>query len=445
MELRDLIVTPIVLLLVYTVAYFIRPMVTDEINRGYFFPALTFKIIGAIALGFIYQFYYDGGDTYNYHTHGSRHIWNAIMDSPLDGIKLLFADGSSTPPPGTYPFASKILFFHDPSSYFVIRVAALFDLLTFSSYSATGVLFAVFSFFGMWLFFLAFYEVYPHLHRWIAMAAFFIPSVFFWGSGLLKDTITLGCLAATTFTIMKLFITREIRVVYILILFVCLYLIFGIKKYILLCYLPAVLMWIFAGNLAKIRSKVLKIMLVPFVVAAIVTLGYYAVVKIGEDDARYSIDKIAITARITAYDIGFYTGRDAGSGYSLGELDGTFTGMMKLAPQAVNVSLFRPYLWEVRNPLMLLAALESFAFLIFTVYAFYKSRRILGRAFSDPTILFCFVFSITFAFAVGISTFNFGTLTRYKIPLLPFYLMGLVLLLNYSNSARNEEDVEETE
>jgi hypothetical protein len=445
LELRDLIVTPIIILLVYAVAYVIRPWLTDDINRVYFFPALTFKIIGAIALGFIYQFYYGGGDTYSYHTSGSRHIWEAIMDSP-DGFKLLFVDGTNPPPKGTYDFASRIIFFHDPSSYFVVRVAALFDLLTFSSYSATGVLFATFSFFGMWLFFLAFYEAYPDLHRWIAAAAFFIPSVFFWGSGLLKDTITLSCLAAMTYAVVKIFIHRQINVKYIILLLVCMYVIYSVKKYILLCYLPAMLMWIFAGHFTRIRSTVIKIMLVPFVIAAVVALGYLAVTKIGEDDPRYSIDKIAITARVTAYDIGFYTGKDAGSGYSLGELDGTFTGMVKLAPQAVNVSLFRPYLWEVRNPLMLLSAFESFAFLVLTVYALFRSRKILWRAAGDPTILFCFVFSITFAFAVGISTFNFGTLTRYKIPLLPFYLMGLVLLLDYSsNKEIKEEDIDVTE
>jgi hypothetical protein len=444
LELRDLIVTPIIILLVYTVAYVVRPWLTDDINRVYFFPALTFKVIGAIALGFIYQFYYSGGDTFNYHTHGSRHIWEAFVDSPSDGLSLLFADGTQDPPAGSFAYASKIIFFHDPSSYFVIRIAALFDLITFSSYSATGVLFAATSFFGMWLFFLAFYEGYPHLHRWIAFAAFFIPSVFFWGSGLLKDTITLGFLAMMTYVVVKLFIQRKVRIHYVLVLLLSAYVIFGIKKYILLCYIPAVLMWIFAGHFTRIRSLVLKLMLVPFVVAAIVGISYYAVTKIGQDDPRYSLDKIAITARITAYDIGFYSGKDAGSGYSLGELDGTFSGMLKLAPQAVNVSLFRPYLWEVRNPLMLLSALESFAFLCLTVYAFYRSRKVLGIAFGDPTILFCFIFSLTFAFAVGVSTFNFGTLTRYKIPLLPFYLMGLVLLLNYSKSETNGEEVEDT-
>ena len=81
-----------------------------------------------------------------------------------------------------------------------------------------------------------------------------------------------------------------------------------------------------------------------------------------------------MTAKITAYDIGYYTGRDAGSGYSLGELDGTFGSMIRLSPQAINVSLFRPYLWEVKNPLMLLSALESFLLLSLCLYIIVKKN-----------------------------------------------------------------------
>ena len=134
----------------------------------------------------------------------------------------------------------------------------------------------------------------------------------------------------------------------------------------MLCYVPAALLWINAAELKKIKSIVLKILVVPFVLMILVATGYYAVVLIGKDDPRYSLDRIAITAQITAYDIGFYTGRNAGSGYDLGQLDGTFENLISKIPQAINVSLFRPYVWEVKNPLMLLSALESFALVILT-------------------------------------------------------------------------------
>ena len=144
--------------------------------------------------------------------------------------------------------------------------------------------------------------------------------------------------------------------------------------------------------------------------------GYYAVYLVGESDQRYSVDRIAVTAQITAYDIGFYSGKDAGSTYSIGELDGTFGNMIGKAPQAINVSLFRPYMWEIRNPLMALTATESILLLFFTLFVILKCRGKLIRTLNDPTILFCLIFSLTFAFAVGVSTFNFGTLARY-VPL----------------------------
>ena len=66
MEAKDLLITPIVLIFIYFFAYLVRSKVTDSVTRGYFIPALTVKIIGAIAVGLVYQFYYNGGDTFNF-------------------------------------------------------------------------------------------------------------------------------------------------------------------------------------------------------------------------------------------------------------------------------------------------------------------------------------------------------------------------------------------
>ncbi|HMG93408.1 MAG TPA: hypothetical protein VK589_25295 [Chryseolinea sp.] len=443
MELRDVIVTPVVLILVYIGGYFIRARLTDEVNRIYFFPALTVKVIGALALGFIYQFYYGGGDTFTYHTHGSRHIWEALMDEPTKGIKLLLGNGTNEA--SIYKYSSKILFITDPSSFTIVRIAGFVDLFTFSSYSATAVLFAFFSFFGMWMFFLAFYEQYPHLHRWLAFASFFIPSVFFWGSGLLKDTITLGCLGFATYALYKTFIVHTPTVRRSFVLLGSLYLLWSIKVYILLTFLPAAIIWIFLANLKYARGLVLKILLFPFVLGISGVLGYYAAVRAGEDSAKYSLENIGRTARITAYDIRFQTGKDAGSGYTLGELDGTIGSMIALAPQAINATLFRPYLWEVNNPLMFLSAIESLVLLCFCLYVLLQSNVRIWRCLAQPDILFALLFSIPFAFAVGVSTFNFGTLVRYKIPMLPFLTVALGLILHYSNSLRNKEVFDSTE
>ncbi len=443
MELRDLIVTPVIVLLIYVGGYFVRPHVTDAINRKYFFPALTLRILGAIVLGFIYQFYYDGGDTYNYHTYGSRVVWEAFVDDPVNGLRLIF--GKAGGEIGAYEYTSRIIFFRDPSSYFVVRIAAFLDLITFSSYSATAVLFSILGFAGMWMLFLVFYKQYPHLHLGIAIATFFIPSVFFWGSGLLKDTIIIGCLGIATYYFYSIFFERNITVRSVLGLSVALYVIFSVKIFVLQAYLPAVIIWIMTGNFASIKSWLAKAMLVPALFGIVIVSAYYAVVLIGENSPKYSVDNLRKTAQITAYDIRFWTGRDAGSGYTISIVDWTPIGMLRAAPAAINVSLFRPYLWEVKNPLMLISAIESAILLVFSIYVLGRNFRHLFSALGNPNTLFCLAFSITFAFAVGISTFNFGTLTRYKIPLLPFYFLALIILRDYSNNDKKFSRLDVTE
>lgn len=425
------------------VAYLIRPKVTDSVNRKYFFPALTVKIIGALALGFIYQFYYDGGDTFNFHTHGSRHVWQAFVDHPVKGVKLLInKDGDYT---GVYEYASKIPFFRDPTSYMVIRIAAIFDLFTFSAYSATAVLFAAFSFIGSWMLLLTFYKLKKHLSFPIAIATLFIPSVVFWGSGLLKDTITITCLGIATYIIFKIVMDRKASFLSLVLLVISLYTLFKVKIYILLIFIPSIILWFFLYNFLNIQSKVTRILIAPFVISIALISGYYATLNAVADNTKYAFDSIAKTAQVTAYDIRFWTGKDAGSGYTLGELDGSWSSMVRLAPQAINVSLFRPYLWEVKNPLMLMAALESVFLLFYTVYVIYGSRRKILSALKDPAIVFCLTFSLVFAFAVGVSTFNFGTLMRYKIPLMPFYLIALIFIWDYSKSERKVEVLDSTE
>jgi len=436
MDFRDFIVTPIYLILLFFISIVVRGRLSDPVLKRYFLPALWLKVFGAIALGFLYQFYYAGGDTFNYHTYGSRIIWEAFTQDVSQGIRLILNE-TTEKNWDLNQYIYRILFYYDAKSFFIVRIAAIFDLLTFSTYSSTAIFFALFSFLGSWAFFLTFYREFPHLHKWLALAILFIPSVLFWGSGILKDTITLGALGLLTFSIHQIAIKGNRSVGNILLLLISFYLIFSVKKYILMCFLPAAFFWIYAGRLFSMGTFVFRILFLPFIIAAALVTGYWGVAKLTESDQQYSLDAIAKTARITAYDIRYYTGKDAGSGYSLGDLDGSMGNMLQLAPAAVNVSLFRPYLWEVRNPLMLLSALESLTFLLVTIYLLLKYTRAFFKALTDSNILFCLVFSIVFAFGVGVSTYNFGTLARYKIPLLPYYALALVLL---TDKLRNAEE-----
>ncbi|MEQ9442733.1 MAG: hypothetical protein RIG62_27070 [Cyclobacteriaceae bacterium] len=441
MGFLDVLVAPVVLLLVIGIAYFVRPLFTNHQTRPYFLPALGAKIFGALAVGFIYQFYYGGGkpsgDTFNYHQNAGI-IYEAFGDDPTVGFKLFMAEGEYTSEIFTY--ASRMYWFRSPTEYFVIRIIALLGMLTLHSYAAIAILFAAISFSGVWVMYLTFYKFYPKIHLHLALAILFVPSVVFWGSGILKDTITLGALGWATWALVRIFFERKGLLVSAVVLFLALYTIYSIKIYIVLCFLPAALLWIFLSYSSRIPSPAIRWMIAPFVLVISGIIGYYAVLKVGEDNAQYSIDRVSETAEITARYLAYMGEKQGGSVYTLGDYDFSPLGMLRKFPLAVNVTLFRPYLWEAYNPVMLLSALESFGTLLLTLYVFYRAGlfRALSLIVSNPIILFCLLFAIAFSFAVGISTYNFGSLVRYKIPIFPFYVSGLLILWYHADEQKNK-------
>lgn len=434
MTTKDLFITPLFIFLILAIAFWVRGRFTDEHTRKYFIPALLVRLFGAIAVGFIYQFYYGGGDTFNFHTHGSLHIWDALLERPAQGIKLLTASGGDHFE--AFQYSSKIWYYRDPAGYLVVKITALFDLLTYGTYSATACLFAVLSFTGSWLLFSTFYRKYPGIHFYLALSILFIPSVFFWGSGIFKDTLSLAMMGVLIHSVDKLFIRNRWNFDSIFLMLLSSFIIYKIKIYQLLVVLPSLILWVLVSGIQKVRHVVLRILIAPVMIIIALGIGYVAVKEVGEAHPRYNIGKIAKTARITAYDIRYGWGarHGNGSGYDIGIPDGTFIGLLEMAPKAVNVTLFRPYLFEVNNPLMLFASLESTVILLLTLYIVFLifTKRKALSALKNEEVLFCLIFAVAFAFAVGASTFNFGTLSRYKLPVLPVYLTALSIIYGYA-------------
>jgi hypothetical protein len=89
-------------------------------------------------------------------------------------------------------------------------------------------------------------------------------------------------------------------------------------------------------------------------------------------------------------------------------------------------------LWEARNPLSLLSAIEATYFILFTLYILFKVKlkNIIKTFLKEPVVPAALAFAITFSFAVGINAGNFGTLVRYKIPMMPFYVAALMIILD---------------
>jgi hypothetical protein len=428
----DLLLTPIFILFLSIIAVGQRNKRYPPGHplRPYFMKGLMVKFFGAIFIGLVYQYYYHGGDTLYYHYHSK--IINSAMSESFSTWFWVVTRQSHLDHPDVYKYAALLEWYPDPSSYTVAAVAAVFGLFCGTNYMPIAVIFAYVSFTGIWAMYRTFVNIYPKLHKELALAFLFIPSTFVWGSGLFKDTLCMFGLGWLTYTVFRVFVNRDYSFKNLLFMVLSFYLIYKIKIYILLAFVPALSLWLLATYSTRVSSAGLRFIVKTAFIALSIAGFLFFTRLFANELAKYNLENIAATAQTTRDWIAYSSG-DEGSGYNLGEFDPSIVGMLTKFPQAVIVTLFRPFPWEARKVIVLLSALEALIFLYFTYKAFQKRGifKSFQLIFNDPNLLFCFIFSIIFAFAVGISAYNFGTLSRYKIPCLPFYGAFLIILMNY--------------
>ncbi|MGZ3838679.1 MAG: hypothetical protein ACXVBI_08925 [Flavisolibacter sp.] len=430
----DLVLTPIYLLILVAIAKNQRDKryPVGHPLRKYYLSGLYVKFAGAIFIALVYQFYYEGGDTFNYFHHSQ--VINSSLDNSFGTWLDLILHKSPDLHPQLYRYTSQLEWYDDPSSYMVAVLGAIFGLLCGTSYLPIAVLFAYFSFTGIWAMYRTFTNLYPTLHKPLAVAFLFIPSTFVWGSALFKDTVCMFGLGWMVYTTFRIFVNRDFSLKNLFMLVLSFYLVAVIKLYILLAFLPALSLWLLLTYSHKIQSSGLRWMTNILFIGITIAGFFFFSQRFANEMNKYSLEKVAGTAATTRGWIAYASG-DEGSAYDLGEFDPSLVGMLTKFPQAVVVTLFRPFLWESKKVIVLLSALEALVFLYFTLKAVgQRKTKIFSDISKDPNLSFCLVFSIIFAFAVGITSYNFGALSRYKIPCLPFYAASLVILLYHNKS-----------
>lgn len=430
LTIDDLALTPVYFILILMIAYFIRNLIVgnDEQIKKYFIPGLIFKLFGSIAVGMIYFFYYNGGDTTEYYNNALV-MYGALSDDPIIFLKLLL-QSYETLDPSVYDYKDWCYFRRDPSSYFFGQITGFFSVFGLSVYTPTALLIAAFSYIGIWCLFMTFYRIYPDLHKEFAIAVLFIPSVIFWGSGILKDCFTLSSAGLCVFSFYNIFIARKRKIANLIILALATFICLKLKPYIIIALFPGLFFWSILIYRSRIESPFIKFLAGPLAIVLAGLAGYLAVNKLGNEFSKYSISGVLQTAEIYQDWHTILAEAGSASGYSLGTIDGSTRSIITKIPAAINVTLFRPYIFEVRNPVMLLSAVESMFLLIFTIRILWKTgvRITLRAIFNNPTAFFCFFYALFFAFCVGFTAYNFGALVRYKIPCIPFYLAGLYIL-----------------
>jgi len=281
---------------------------------------------------------------------------------------------------------------------------------------------------GNWLIYRVFLDQYPTLSKQLAYGILYLPSVWFWGVGLLKEPLVMFSIGVFVYTFYYLFIKREFKWWFLIIIPIA-YCFFYAKLYLLFSVIFLFVIWLFASRLKKVKSTPIKFIFgsafLLALVLALISIPSEAISKlflIEPDLVQTAVNKATYGTKQTL--------RNFGSGYELGKLEPTLKGLAKLSIPAINVSLFRPYLWECSKVINLFTAFESLFLFLFFLVVVIRSKifGIFRILFRNPFLLSSACFVLLVSFLVGFISMNFGTLARYRLPVLPFFCAILIIM-----------------
>jgi hypothetical protein len=132
--------------------------------------------------------------------------------------------------------------------------------------------------------------------------------------------------------------------------------------------LPALAVWVFSRYRYNIKSPFIKLISTPLFVTFGGIAGALVLQTMATYAERYALEEIMRTAKDTQNWLVYSTKEQGGSFYTLGDIEYNTMGLIKVFPKAINVALFRPYVWEIRKPILLAAALEGMATLYINCY-----------------------------------------------------------------------------
>lgn len=435
----DYYLVPLYLIFIFTVGALIRSRYIQKFPEyKYFTYGLFFKLIGVSAFFLIYLFYYEGGDTANYFL-GTQAIGNLLIQDFEKGYHILFNTNSAYNSFGSFNSGTGFPPFYmwkDSNTFSVCRFTIPFYFLGSQSFIVTSFLTSCLSFIGIWKLYRLFNNLFPSYSKPFAYLILFLPTLIFWGGGIMKDSYVLGATCWITYNFHQVFILRKKILINVLFLSINLIIILNIKSYVIISLIPGMMLWLNSSYLSKFKNTFIKFLFLPILISSISVIGFFALNNLSSMMGVYGdVDSAIQQAQVIQEDL-LRADQYGSNNYNIGELDGSVIGILGVAPLAIFTALFRPLFFEIGSPTMVFSAIENTILLIFTITILIRTNplKIVRVLLKEPFLMYCFIFSIIFAFGVGVAGTNFGALVRYKTPFIPFFFSMIYILFKKSRT-----------
>ncbi len=439
--LIDFLLFPLYLFFIYIFIKITAKKYNGTPLKKYFITAFLLHIGGSFLYAMVIQYYYGYGDSFGFYM-GSNFIRDYINDGG-NPFKIFFISSEELLKPQNLMIHSGSdapASINTDSNFIIMKISAALSYISFNSYLVISLFFGLFSFAGLWKLFSTFNTILEKKgEKLLAFTILYTPSIWFWGGGLIKDSVCLGLIGFIIYFLHKLFILKKFSIRDMVLLVIMVYFLYILKSYIASILIASVALGYVVLILKNSRQNFIKFALVIFIIAIGSVVIFINMASTIESLLQESKEQIEIFKG--AYAHAEVDDENSLAGFKGSNFELTLSSFITRSPLAMFSTLFRPFLWESRKPIIFLSALESFVMLIGLLYVMKKAgiRRFFYLLFSEPYIFFAFIFTLLLAAVVGFTTFNFGTLVRYRLPILPFYFFMLIAIYTKARMQRFEE------
>lgn len=431
--LEDVVSTGAVLIIAAAIfAMLVRRFEPKE--RPLLLAGLLAHVVGVFVQAVIVQEVYGGGDMDGYYRSGVELANGLRVDFEFFFPELMkvFFHAEET----NLPF---LIFGGSGPTASMTAVSAVLFYATGDSLFASSMVVGLLAYFGKVAIFTAISEgASIDGRRRMLMACLLVPSVVFWSSMLAKESLVIGFFGLAVLTLRPV-VAGALNPARFFGAAVLLTPVALIKPYILLPFTLAFAVWLYFDRAGRRGQTITIRPAYAFLSVALTTVVFIAVGKVAP---RVSVENLA---RSTAASQAAGADVEGGSNYQLREVapaeEQSFTSQLALAPLALPTALFRPFLFESKNAMMFLNALETTALLLLTLRLLARGglARVRRVIMGNSTLMFCLVFTVLMGTAVGLGSTNLGSLSRYRMPFMPFFV-ALLLVLDAAFQPREGSD-----
>ncbi len=356
----------------------------------------SFKILSAIAFAWLFQRMSVNSDYLAYNIEG-KNQYELLLSNP----GLFFTDFTNDI--HTYGWGG--LFEPGGSFWAYIRfnlmykMIAIFNLLTHGNFYFNSIIFSSIVFFGH----MAFYRIYSEMYKgqkWaILFTCFCLPSLLLYTSCVHKDGIIFLCLGLIGLIIYRILSTNpSIQFKYIFYGLMAMVAVFLFRNYVIVAIIPAV---ITAVGCVQISFKKRFVILTTYAIF----FGLFFL-------SGLSHSSLNLPAAVVKRKADFISLGEANTNIPMNELYPTILSFAINLPQAINHTLFRPYLWEFSQPSVILTAIELLFYqMIIVIFIIYRKKQ----AFPvHPFNIFAAAFVLNMMLIIGYTIPNIGAIVRYR-------------------------------